>query len=249
MVAIGFCYSLATCAGNTVLSGSGRGLVFSVKQATVPLAGLVAGVIAATFAGGGWRTCVAVAAVLAALVAVVSSTLPARTSSRARPRRPLGLRNARPLVVISFGACFGTAAANAFGAYLVSGLVSGLVADGWSEHSGALLLAAGSLVGIGGRIVAGLLADRLPAGRFTLIALMLAAGACGLALMATASTAALVAGMPLMYLSGWSWPCCSAGSSASGDIPERGSRHPSPRRSPRSSSWRAAGRWRPVPAT
>lgn len=202
MVAIGFLYSLATCAGNAVLSGSGQGLAFSVKQATVPLAGLVSGVIAATFAGDGWRTCVAVAAALSALVALVSWTLPAETSSRARARRPLGLRNARPLLVISFGACFGTAAANAFGAYLVSGLV----ADGWSEHSGALVLAAGNLVGIGGRIVAGLLADRIPAGRFVLISLMLAVGACGLALMAAASTAALVVGMLLMYLSGWSWP-------------------------------------------
>ena len=205
MVTIGFLYSLATCAANLVLSGrrqTGQGLVFSVKQSTVPLAGLVAGVVAATFAGAGWRTCFAVAAALAGLVGLVSSVLRWEAVARGPARGLLSVRRARPLLVISCGACLGTAAANAFGAFLVSGLV----AHGWSEHTGALVLAFGNAVGIGGRVVAGLLVDRISTGHFALISAMLVLGGCGLALLASGSSVALLIGMALMYLAGWSWP-------------------------------------------
>jgi len=206
MVTIGFLYSLATCAANVVLSERGprpgQGLAFSVKQSTVPLAGLVAGVVAATLAGDGWRTCLAVAAGLAGLVGLVCSVLPWEAAARAPARGLLSMRNARPLLVISCGACLGTAAANAFGAFLVSGLV----AHGWSEHTGALVLALGNAVGIGGRVIAGLLVDKVSSGHFVIICLMLVLGACGLALLASGSSVALVIGMLLMYLAGWSWP-------------------------------------------
>lgn len=97
MVAVGFLYSLATCAGNTVLSGFGGGLVFSVKQAAVPLAGLVAGVIAATFAGGGWRVCVAAAVAGANAPAPWSSSSGTSSASAAGSSRACWRTGCRPV--------------------------------------------------------------------------------------------------------------------------------------------------------
>jgi predicted MFS family arabinose efflux permease len=85
-------------------------------------------------------------------------------------------------------------------------LVASLVANGWSERAGALILAFGNAVGIGGRVLAGVLADRLTVGHFGLIAAMLSFGGVGLALLASGSATALVIGITLMYLAGWSWP-------------------------------------------
>ncbi len=107
-----------------------------------------------------------------------------------------------PLVLLALGIGLGSAAANPLGAFVVESAV----ATGVEVGAAGLLLALGSAVGIGVRVVFGYLADKLDSGRLRLVAGMLVVGTVGFILLASGVSSLLVAGVVLAFAAGWGWP-------------------------------------------
>lgn len=177
-----------------------RGLVFGMKQAAIPLsttlAGIAVPVVALTV---GWRWGFGAAAALALLAWPL---LPADepTPSRQRPRT--ALRVTPTLVVITIAAGLGATAANPVGSFIADyGVTQGL-----SESLAGLNLTLGGLAGIAARTGVGWLADRRDSGRLTMIAIMLAVGSGGLALLAAPGVWTIPIGTIAGFALGWAWP-------------------------------------------
>ena len=180
-----------------------QGVAFGVKQSAVPAATLVAGfalpLVGLTL---GWRASFAGAALLAVVYVLLAPRPASRVrSTGGRPSRA-GDVAVRGLAVLAFAAALGAAAANALAAFLVESAVTA----GFSPSAAGVLLGVGSAIGVAARILAGWLADRRTGGHLTVVAAMLAAGAVGLALLATAATPAFLVGTALFFGLGWSWP-------------------------------------------
>jgi predicted MFS family arabinose efflux permease len=107
-----------------------------------------------------------------------------------------------PLVVVGAAATLAAGAANALGTFLVDSAAARGLAPGLA----GLTLTLGGLVCVGGRLVAGWLADRRSGGHVSVLAGMLLVGAAGLALLAVPGATALVAGVLLGFGLGWAWP-------------------------------------------
>ena len=196
--------ALGQLASNTSLSRHvpvrRQGLSFGVKQAAIPVSTLLAGaavpLVALTL---GWRW----AFVLAAVGAVAALRLvPSERDEAKRSRGPAHGRATSALVVIGVAATLAAGAANALGTFLVDSAVARGIAPGLA----GLALTLGSLVCVLSRVGGGWQADRLPGRQVGVIAVLLATGALGLALLAVPGTAALVAGVVLGFGLGWSWP-------------------------------------------
>ncbi|MHB8294023.1 MAG: MFS transporter [Acidimicrobiales bacterium] len=202
---------------------SRQGLAFGVKQAGVPVATLVGGlavpVVALTV---GWRFAFGGAAVFAAALVAFGVARPSRVATPAasgtggaepRARLPAAARaglsgsaaspRLRQLAMLAVAMGLGAGAANALGAFIVSGGV----AYGWAPGAAGLVAAAGSLAGLASRLGSGLLADRRPRQRhFLVVASMLAGGALGDALLATGNTVAFLPAVLITFAAGWGWP-------------------------------------------
>ena len=196
--------ALGQLASNTSLSRHvpvrRQGLSFGVKQAAIPVSTLLAGaavpLVALTL---GWRW----AFVLAAVGAVAALRLvPSERDEAKRSRGAASGRATSALVVIGVAATLAAGAANALGTFLVDSAVARGIAPGLA----GLALTLGSLVCVLSRVGGGWQADRLPGRQVGVIAVLLATGALGLALLAVPGTAALVAGVVLGFGLGWSWP-------------------------------------------
>jgi MFS family permease len=179
-----------------------QGLAFGLKQASIPLAALLAGLavpgIALTV---GWRWAfVAGAAVSLVALAIV----PAEPGGVERTRaRMVSLRGSYgALAALAAGAALGAAAVTPLTAFVTSsGLLRGL-----SPAAAGFVLAAGSVVGIVSRVAAGWTGDRSgPHRALTLIGIMLVAGAAGMGLMGMQSASLYVLGVLLAFGAGWSW--------------------------------------------
>lgn len=196
-----------------------QGLAFGVKEAAIPGATLLAGAaVPAVALTIGWRWAFGLAPALVPLLwALVPDTpgdkaggregtlvaVPAVEASRAHADPPVG-----PLAVVAAGAGLGVAAMTAMGAFLVEALVAAGVPFGRA----GLMLSAGSLTGIAGRVAVGWLADRRPKPQLPVVAVMLAVGAGALAVLAAAGSlgsseglAFLVVGALLAFSVGWAW--------------------------------------------
>jgi predicted MFS family arabinose efflux permease len=99
-------------------------------------------------------------------------------------------------------AVLATAGPNALGAYLVTTAV----AAGVGEGTAGILLAAGSALCIGVRILAGWIADHMAWRSLTPISLMLGGGAVGFGLLAISAPLPALAGALLAFALGWGWP-------------------------------------------
>ncbi|ADD45572.1 major facilitator superfamily MFS_1 [Stackebrandtia nassauensis DSM 44728] len=178
-----------------------RGLMFGVKQAAIPLsttlAGLAVPIVALTV---GWRWGFGVAAVLALLAWPV---LPRTEEAGPQPGRPKPqLRPNATLVVISLAACLGATAANPVGSFIADYGVS----QGMSESLSGLNLTLGGLAGVAARTTVGWMADRRDSGRLVMIAVMLAVGSAGLALLAAPGVWTIPIGTVAGFALGWAWP-------------------------------------------
>jgi MFS family permease len=181
------------------------GLAFAVKQSGIPLATLLAGlavpVIALTI---GWRYGYAVAAALALGAALLPP--PDRPVAQRRPERPVPAPARRPLWALALALSSAVVAATSIGAF---GASAG-VAIGLPEGTAGLLVAAGGLAGLTIRLLAGILADRVDTDALTGVALLIAAGAVGWALMAAGfavqSAVPYVTGLLIANAFGWGWP-------------------------------------------
>jgi len=193
-VLIGFGYAPSTPAGSEILQSHAparhRSLIFSIKQAGVPLGGVFAGLALPTLALAiDWRATLWFAGAVALVTAAALEPLRSRFDEGRQkrfdrltsrwfiqqldPRRSLAILGSSPgLVRLTFsGACFAFAQ-GAWFAYFVTYLVAALDTS---------LVAAGSafsvmqVAGIFGRIVLGMVADRLGSARSTLAGSALAA--------------------------------------------------------------------------
>lgn len=201
-----------------------RGLVFGVKESSIPLATMVAGfavpLIAVTV---GWRWAVTVAVV--PFVAVMA-LLFGRRSPRRRgngpaadpapgaasasdpapaPDTPTTSRRSRTLppgvVWLAVGAALGTAAATGVSVFLTqTAVVTGLTVG-----QGGVLLGVASLVGVATRIGTGVLAGRRPSAELRLMPWMLAVGAITMVFAATGTPLGLVVGSFGTFAGGWGW--------------------------------------------
>lgn len=190
-----------------------QGLSFGVKQAAIPAATLLAGVsvpaIALTL---GWRWAFGIVAVAAAgaLLLVPPARSAPHPAGRARAARRSARATARAqratgaLVVIGISVALGSASAGALGIFLVDSTVTRGTAG---PALAGLVLTAGSVACLAGRVAGGWLADRRGAhGDVATVAVLLAVGALGLALLAVPGSAALAAGVLLGFGFGWAFP-------------------------------------------
>jgi MFS family permease len=179
-----------------------RGMVLGLKQAAIPAAVLLSGLsvplVALTL---GWRWTYGVGALAALVIAVLLRAARPRAivigRAAAVERRPPGSLHELALVAV-----LATAGPNALGAYLVTTAV----AAGVGEGTAGILLAAGSALCIGVRILAGWIADHMAWRSLTPISLMLGGGAVGFGLLAISAPLPALAGALLAFALGWGWP-------------------------------------------
>lgn len=199
-----WCNVMAQLSTNLTLSRSmpaeRMGLSFGVKQASVPLATLMAGAaVPAVALTLGWRWAFGIAAALAltALAAAPRGSPPAQRDRTAARDRATGA-----LAVIGAAAGLGAASATGLGIFLVASAVNQGVAPGLA----GLVLTLGSVVGLAVRILHGWMADRRSGAHMAFVAGSMLSGAVGLALLAVPGPATLLVGVVLAFGLGWSWP-------------------------------------------
>lgn len=181
-----------------------HGLAFGIKEASIPIATLVAGLaIPAIALTVGWRWAFTVGLLPLTGVALMLPRIP-HTSATGRP--PVVASGAwRPPPV----ALAGTAVAGAFGNGAAAGvavfLTQSAVALGISPAGAGYLLAGGSIAGIVTRLAMGVVADRRGGAQFGMIAAMLAIGAVAMSFGAGSTVALLIVGTVGAFSAGWGW--------------------------------------------
>jgi len=192
---MGIGYGVTAPAGSDILARSApanrRGVIFSIKQAGMPLGGVIAGLaVPPLFAAMGWRPALVIGAlpvVLAVLAveplrrgidgardAVARLTLAALLSAANVLRPFLVLKTTPKLVRISLA---GIAFAIAQGCLFSFQATFLNVEIGLSLAAAGTLFAATQAVGVVGRVAAGWIADRLGSGARALVLLGLGSGA------------------------------------------------------------------------
>lgn len=206
MVVAGLANSVTQPATNLALAAvipvRRQGVAFGLKQAAMPGASMLAGVavpvIGLTL---GWRSGFAFAAGLGLVVtAVLPHYQPASIQGEERSQQA---RTGRlPLLLLALA---GMGAAGS-AACLVAFAVLSLTARGMPVSTAGIVYAAGGVVAILTRVVAGLMADRRTGGHLLVIAVMLFLGACGYALLAFGGPGlAASIGTILGFGAGWGW--------------------------------------------
>jgi MFS family permease len=217
---------LGQLSSNAVLTGVPRGrqaLSFGIKQSAIPIATLLAGAsvpaIALTL---GWRWAFGMAAVVAAgALALVPPAGGSRRGARAgraerpgdaaeRPGDAAKRPSARPdpqatraLAVVGLAVALAAGSVGSLATFLVDSAVTRGLAPG----AAGLTLTLGSLACVAARIGGGWLADHRGAhGDVATVAVLMAVGAVGLALLAVPGLVALAAGVLLGFGFGWAFP-------------------------------------------
>jgi MFS family permease len=195
-ILIGLGYGPSVPAGNDVLQRFApqrhRGLIFSVKQAGVPLGGVIAGFVLPVLVDNfGWQSSLVFSGALVISTLIAVQPFRGAIDATRDPHQPIGLDTllslsnlARPLATLRTapdltrigiaGGCL-AAAQGAWLAFLVSYAVSNL---NLTLAQAGLLFAVMQATGMGGRLVLGFIADRLRSG---ILALILVAVTSGLA--------------------------------------------------------------------
>lgn len=180
------------------------GLAFGIKQAGIPGATLLGGILVPTLAASlGWRTAMLMLAVSGLLCAGAVLRTPADDQGVVRRRmRARSMDEFRSLAILSAGGALGMGAATSFGAFLVASSVS----TGFSEAAAGLLLAGGSLAGLIARVLLGWSADLRPTrSRYGATVALALLGVPGYLLFALEIPAAYVVGTFVVFVFGWSW--------------------------------------------
>lgn len=178
-----------------------HGFAFGVKEASVPLATLLAGlavpIIALEF---GWRWATLIGLAPAAVLAFLLPGIALGRTSRRSPV-PGRLENRNVIVMIALGTALGSAAASGVGVFLTE---SG-VAMGFTESAAGILLAVASVAGVATRVGTGLVADRKGGPQVRLMAGMLAIGALAMLAGASGHLPLVVVGALGAFSGGWGW--------------------------------------------
>jgi len=183
-----------------------QALMFGLKHAGIPSSTLLAGLaVPLVMVSFGWRWAYVLASVLGLIVLAL---VPARNDSPVMPganqdpRRRIAPLTMRRLVAFATGVALATWAATSLGTYLVAAAVD----IGYSESGAGMLLFAGSVASITGRLIAGHVTDRLGSRGFTGVATMVGMGAIVFALLATASGPWFAVLIIAAFATGWGWP-------------------------------------------
>lgn len=188
-----------------------QGLSFGIKQAAIPAATLLAGAsVPAVALTLGWRWAFGLAAVVAAAALVLLPRDPGRLTPAGAQRRgraiasgPDAPRATGALVVVGAAAALAAASAGSLGTFLVDSAATRGLAPGLA----GLTLTLGSVACLLARIGGGWVVDRSRRpGDIAIVAVLLAAGSVGLALLAVPGSAALAAGVLLGFGLGWAFP-------------------------------------------
>lgn len=195
---------------------SRQGIAFGGKEASIPVASLLAGLTVPLLGAQlGWRPAYAVAAGLAAAVALVvprGLDPPVRTDVAGvephtaapvpdAPDLSVPVRRAA-LLLLALAAGFGSAAANAAPTFLVASAVAG----GLAEARAGIVLAVASSAGVAMRLASGVAADRFAGSERRLTAGLMALGGGGMLVLALGTTPSItVVGAVLALGGGWGW--------------------------------------------
>ena len=181
-----------------------QGLAFGVKQSAIPVAIIVSGLALPLLALPlGWRATVGICGGLALLVAAVALLVgDSRHPTAGRPARTTGPRPSRELALLAVGAGLASFGPSALGAHLVASAVD----VGISEARAGVLVAAASAGCLILRVSLGERADRRADYGFLPVAVLLAGGSIGYALIASGEPTLLVIGAVVAFCLGWGWP-------------------------------------------
>jgi MFS family permease len=186
-----------------------QGLAFGVKQSAIPaaitLSGLTLPLIALPL---GWRATTAVCGVLVlGVAAAVTRRSRAPTARTVAAGEPAHAAATPPKLDASMMLLAVGAALAAFGpSALSAGLVATAVHAGVAEGRAGVALAVGSAASLVMRVSLGIRADRKADYGFRLIAVLLAVGAAGFALLAGAAELPILVGAFVAFSFGWGWP-------------------------------------------
>lgn len=182
-----------------------QGVAFGLKQTAGPtmamLSGLSIPLVAVTV---GWRWAFVLGAIVPVvpLVAVGRGRPPQVEGEPARaPGRLRGALRVKSMGLFTVASAFGMASVGALTGFIV---LTG-VSHGLSESQAGILVTLSSMLGLGCRVGAGWLSDRLGSGGFPLAAGLLAIGAIGFALLGVGHPSVTVFGTVLAYCGGWGW--------------------------------------------
>lgn len=183
-----------------------QGVAFGVKQSAIPAAMLLGAVcvpVAAHVAD--WRTIYLAAAVVVALIAVAlrRPVSPPRVPATPATRRgwPSPVDATLPLVVLAVGWGLASAGSNALSSFFILTATQ----SGHSATVAGVLAMAGAGCSITIRVVSGVFADRHAGSGLSVVAAMTAAGAVGVALLATDQLWTYLAATLLGYGLGSGW--------------------------------------------
>jgi predicted MFS family arabinose efflux permease len=210
MIAAAAVYGLANPAANLTLAEyvhpRRRALTFALKHAGIPTSTLLAGLaVPLLIVTVGWRWAYVAASLLTLVVIGLIPRAPRPVpdhSEHEDPRRFLEPLSVGLLVGLGAASALATTAAIALSTYLVAAAVD----NGFSEPGAGLLLFAGSVSSIAGRIVAGLITDRVGAKGFAGIGVLAGLGAVVFALLPAADGAAFAVLVLAAFATGWAWP-------------------------------------------
>ena len=179
-----------------------QGLGFGAKQASVPMASVLAGislpVIGLVF---GWRWVFALAGVIALILAISAPPLDMARAAERNERR-IG-RPPRSLLLLAFGGIAGAIAGNGLSLFIVPSAVD----IGLAEATAGVVLAACSLLVVLVRLGAGWFVDRNQSIGLVEMAWLTGAGAVGaLVLLVTSTPTLYLVAMPIALLGAWGWP-------------------------------------------
>jgi MFS family permease len=179
-----------------------QGFGFGAKQASVPLASVLAGislpVVGLVF---GWRWVFALAGVIAVTLAISAPHLDMERAA-ARNEGRVG-RPPRSLLLLGVGGIAGAMAGNGISLFIVPSAVD----IGIGEAAAGAVLAVCSLLVVFVRIGAGWLVDRNESIGHAEMAWMAGVGAIGALVLLTASAPVLyLIAMPVAVLGAWGWP-------------------------------------------
>lgn len=184
---------------------SRHGLFFGIKHAAVPTSTLLAGLaVPAVALTVGWRWAFFGGALLAVATAIAiprsagppPGTSPAPDRGSSRPSTDLRL-----LVILAVAVGLGIGAFDALASFIVSYAVE----MGIPEGTAGLVLAAGSIVGITSRLVAGWIIDRIQSAGLTAVGSMLLVGGLGIVVLNLGATVGLFVGGLIAFAGGWGW--------------------------------------------
>jgi MFS family permease len=204
-------YGFANPAANTSLAEqvdpSRRGIIFGLKHAGIPTSTLLAGLaIPMLILTIGWPATYAIAVLLAPVVWLLIPTEHAEAIPLAVAAMPG--RGSRPLNAIDLGLLAGAAALSALvaislGTFLVAAAVE---EASFSESAAGILLFAGSLASITGRVTAGAVTDRVGGRGFGGLVVMMGTGSVVFFLLPQATSAvAFVTLVLVAFATGWGW--------------------------------------------